>query len=146
MSILAKVVVLAMCAPAVAAYTGGRTVRAPLSPRSAAKASVFESAMANFEQDYPEFAKRGFGPTTKAERWNGRHAMHVPAVTPPPPSSVQPFSHLPRAVQVRLGCHRGHGLRPGALCALPPAVLLAAWALTTGRAPSPTLRSAHPRF
>ena len=31
--------------------------------------------MANFEKDFPEFSKRGFGPTTKAERWNGRHAM-----------------------------------------------------------------------
>lgn len=38
-------------------------------------ASVFEGAMKSFETDFPEFSKRGFGPTTKAERWNGRHAM-----------------------------------------------------------------------
>ncbi|KAG8461843.1 hypothetical protein KFE25_013862 [Diacronema lutheri] len=47
-------------------------VSARAAPRAA---SVFEGAMANFEKDFPEFSKRGFGPTTKAERWNGRHAM-----------------------------------------------------------------------
>jgi len=31
--------------------------------------------MATFKADYPWLAKYGFGPTVKAERWNGRHAM-----------------------------------------------------------------------
>ena len=30
---------------------------------------------AQFKADYPWLAKYGFGPTVKAERWNGRHAM-----------------------------------------------------------------------
>jgi len=38
-------------------------------------ASVFESGMSQFKADYPWLAKYGFGPTVKAERWNGRHAM-----------------------------------------------------------------------
>lgn len=37
--------------------------------------SVFEKAMADFKSDFPQFAKKGWGVTAKAERWNGRHAM-----------------------------------------------------------------------
>ncbi len=37
--------------------------------------SVFSSAMATFKEDYPNFAAKGWGPSAKAERWNGRHAM-----------------------------------------------------------------------
>lgn len=36
---------------------------------------VFTKAMDEFKQDYPQFAKFGWGATVKAERWNGRHAM-----------------------------------------------------------------------
>ncbi|CAM9352346.1 unnamed protein product [Discosporangium mesarthrocarpum] len=60
----------------------GFTTRAalPTSSVSAVKAaapkmSVFEAAQAGFKEDFPEFAKFGWGPSTKAERWNGRHAM-----------------------------------------------------------------------
>jgi len=35
----------------------------------------FEKGMADFKADFPWLAKYGFGPTVKAERWNGRHAM-----------------------------------------------------------------------
>eukprot|EP00967_Tisochrysis_lutea_P031299 scaffold36856_cov30-Tisochrysis_lutea.AAC.1 len=31
--------------------------------------------MAQYNADYPWLAKYGFGPSVKAERWNGRHAM-----------------------------------------------------------------------
>jgi len=31
--------------------------------------------MDQFKADYPWLAKYGFGPSVKAERWNGRHAM-----------------------------------------------------------------------
>jgi len=49
---------------------------APLVARSAAPvATVFDDGMKQFAADYPWLAKYGFGPTTKAERWNGRHAM-----------------------------------------------------------------------
>jgi len=38
-------------------------------------ATVFEQGMSNFKAEYPWLAKYGFGPSVKAERWNGRHAM-----------------------------------------------------------------------
>jgi len=38
-------------------------------------AASFEDGMSQFKADYPWLAKYGFGPTVKAERWNGRHAM-----------------------------------------------------------------------
>lgn len=37
--------------------------------------SVFERAMADFNGRYPAVAALGLGPSAKAERWNGRHAM-----------------------------------------------------------------------
>jgi len=42
---------------------------------SAVQASVFDKGTAQFGADYPWLAKNGFGPSVKAERWNGRHAM-----------------------------------------------------------------------
>merc|ERR1719331_1475697 len=42
---------------------------------SAVTATVFDDGMASFKADYPWLAKYGFGPSVKAERWNGRHAM-----------------------------------------------------------------------
>jgi len=39
------------------------------------QASVFDSATTQFAADFPWLAKYGFGPSVKAERWNGRHAM-----------------------------------------------------------------------
>ena len=38
-------------------------------------AEPFTAATENFQTEYPEFASRGWGVSTKAERWNGRHAM-----------------------------------------------------------------------
>merc|ERR1719407_457052 len=55
--------------------------QAPLAPRpavartSTVSATVFDDGMSQFKADYPWLAKYGFGPTVKAERWNGRHAM-----------------------------------------------------------------------
>lgn len=36
---------------------------------------IFTKAMEDFRQEYPLFAKFGWGASVKAERWNGRHAM-----------------------------------------------------------------------
>uniref|UniRef100_A0A7S1TI61 Uncharacterized protein n=1 Tax=Compsopogon caeruleus TaxID=31354 RepID=A0A7S1TI61_9RHOD len=36
---------------------------------------VFTEAMKTFADEFPQFAKLGWGCTVKAERWNGRHAM-----------------------------------------------------------------------
>jgi len=37
--------------------------------------STFNNAMADWEAEYPQFAKWGWGPSVQAEKWNGRHAM-----------------------------------------------------------------------
>lgn len=36
---------------------------------------MFTEAMEDYAKNYPEFAKKGWGCTVKAERWNGRHAQ-----------------------------------------------------------------------
>lgn len=36
---------------------------------------AFTKAMADYNDEFAPFAKRGWGATTKAEVWNGRHAM-----------------------------------------------------------------------
>lgn len=41
----------------------------------AADFGVFEAAQNEFADEFPEYSKYGWGPTAKAERWNGRHAM-----------------------------------------------------------------------
>jgi hypothetical protein len=43
--------------------------------RTALKANVFDAAVKDWADQYPSFYAKGWGPTTKAERWNGRHAM-----------------------------------------------------------------------
>lgn len=37
--------------------------------------SVFDDAVGDWAAQYPSFYAKGWGPTAKAERWNGRHAM-----------------------------------------------------------------------
>jgi hypothetical protein len=49
--------------------------RPAISRSSAVQATVFDNGMNQFKADFPWLAKYGFGPTVKAERWNGRHAM-----------------------------------------------------------------------
>ena len=36
---------------------------------------VYEDAVADWEKQFPQFAKYGWGPSVQAEKWNGRHAM-----------------------------------------------------------------------
>jgi len=36
---------------------------------------VFEESMSEWAEEYPDFAKFGWGPSVQAEIWNGRHAM-----------------------------------------------------------------------
>lgn len=38
-------------------------------------AEPFTSATEKYKSDFPEFSSYGWGVSTKAERWNGRHAM-----------------------------------------------------------------------
>lgn len=42
---------------------------------SSVKMSVFDDAVKDWAKNYPAAYAKGWGPTTKAERWNGRHAM-----------------------------------------------------------------------
>ena len=56
------------------------SVDLPLSPTKLNDASLFpentfNDAMTQFQEEYPEFAKYGWGPSVHAEKWNGRHAM-----------------------------------------------------------------------
>mmetsp|Transcript_23126 Transcript_23126/g.50087 ORF Transcript_23126/g.50087 Transcript_23126/m.50087 type:complete len:233 (-) Transcript_23126:308-1006(-) len=37
--------------------------------------SVFDDATKDWEEEYPQFATWGWGPSVQAEIWNGRHAM-----------------------------------------------------------------------
>jgi hypothetical protein len=53
------------------AFTFQRAVR----PVSNLKMSVFDKAVDEWKANYPAAYNAGWGPTTKAERWNGRHAM-----------------------------------------------------------------------
>jgi hypothetical protein len=39
------------------------------------KEGVFDDAMAEWNEEYPSYAKWGWGPSVQAEKWNGRHAM-----------------------------------------------------------------------
>ncbi|CAN0148442.1 unnamed protein product [Scytosiphon promiscuus] len=68
--------------PTTTAFSGARvalpasTSTAATTPRMAAGSfGVFESAQTEFAEEFPEYSKYGWGPTAKAERWNGRHAM-----------------------------------------------------------------------
>jgi len=61
--------------PALAAFHAPLVPAMPSSRCAAPVAAVFDDGMATFKADYPWLAKYGFGPTVKAERWNGRHAM-----------------------------------------------------------------------
>lgn len=36
---------------------------------------IYEDAIADWEKQFPQFAKYGWGPSAQAEKWNGRHAM-----------------------------------------------------------------------
>lgn len=81
MAPLRTLAALAFGASAVSAFTPS----SPLAVKTAApvsqtslnifKESVFNEAMIEWEEEYPEFAKWGWGPSVQAEKWNGRHAM-----------------------------------------------------------------------
>lgn len=36
---------------------------------------IYDDATADWNSQFPQFAKWGFGPSVQAEKWNGRHAM-----------------------------------------------------------------------
>jgi hypothetical protein len=64
--------------------------------KSSVSMSVFDKAVGEWAETYPAVYKVGWGPTTKAERWNGRHAM---------------FGWV---ALIATGYAKGHGLIPNA--------------------------------
>jgi hypothetical protein len=61
---------------AVSAFSPMKKMHLPVLSKSAAlKMSVFDAATKKWAEEYPYIYSVGWGPTTKAERWNGRHAM-----------------------------------------------------------------------
>jgi Chlorophyll A-B binding protein len=36
---------------------------------------IYEDSIGDWEKQFPDFAKYGWGPSVQAEKWNGRHAM-----------------------------------------------------------------------
>jgi hypothetical protein len=36
---------------------------------------IYDDAVGDWEMQFPQFAKYGWGPSVQAEKWNGRHAM-----------------------------------------------------------------------
>lgn len=51
------------------------SMRAARIAKPAMSMSVFDKAVKEWSETYPAAYSVGWGPTTKAERWNGRHAM-----------------------------------------------------------------------
>mmetsp|Transcript_5961 Transcript_5961/g.12448 ORF Transcript_5961/g.12448 Transcript_5961/m.12448 type:complete len:227 (-) Transcript_5961:187-867(-) len=48
---------------------------APSSTEVALGGETWKEAMAQWNEEYPQLAKWGWGPSVQAEKWNGRHAM-----------------------------------------------------------------------
>jgi Chlorophyll A-B binding protein len=44
-------------------------------PNAYAPPQIYDDAVADWNSQFPQFAKWGFGPSVHAEKWNGRHAM-----------------------------------------------------------------------
>jgi hypothetical protein len=59
----------------VSAFAPARIARSNSATVKMFDPAVFENAVKGFEKSYPAAYKKGWGPTAKAERWNGRHAM-----------------------------------------------------------------------
>ena len=69
-----SILFVSVCVAMAMAFAPARSVasRTKISPVSM---SVFDSAVEDWSKTYPVPYSLGWGPTTKAERWNGRHAM-----------------------------------------------------------------------
>ncbi|CAM9250561.1 unnamed protein product [Chrysoparadoxa australica] len=57
------------------AFSGVQLAAPAVSVKAPTQMNVFTDAQASFGKEFPEFYEAGWGPTAKAERWNGRHAM-----------------------------------------------------------------------
>lgn len=116
--------------PTTTAFSGARvalptSTSATTAPRMAADFGVFEAAQTEFADEFPEYSKYGWGPTAKAERWNGRHAM------------------FGWAAIIATGYCQAHNLIPNADVALDPKVCVTCLFLTTVTFNNKTLNLPH---
>jgi len=51
------------------------TINKVAAPSTTTSLNVFDDATKEWDSQWPEFAKWGWGPSVQAEKWNGRHAM-----------------------------------------------------------------------
>mmetsp|Transcript_12040 Transcript_12040/g.10878 ORF Transcript_12040/g.10878 Transcript_12040/m.10878 type:complete len:211 (+) Transcript_12040:47-679(+) len=70
----AKIITLSMLLATAVAFAPNRFALKSKSVNSLSM-SVFDKAVKDWANEYPVPYNAGWGPTTKAERWNGRHAM-----------------------------------------------------------------------
>lgn len=74
MAPLRTITALALCTGATAFAPSTPATRVSR-PATAVASSVFDDAVSEWSEEYPDFAKWGWGPSVQAEIWNGRHAM-----------------------------------------------------------------------
>jgi len=78
MALLKKIVAFLLLGTA-SAFTPAN--KASVKPASSVQSTnlgypeIYEEAVADWEKQFPQFAKYGWGPSVQAEKWNGRHAM-----------------------------------------------------------------------
>jgi len=70
-----KVLLLAVFVAVSMAFAPSRFSVKSYNAKSSMSMSVFDNAVKDWASKYPAAYSVGWGPTTKAERWNGRHAM-----------------------------------------------------------------------
>mmetsp|Transcript_26090 Transcript_26090/g.71863 ORF Transcript_26090/g.71863 Transcript_26090/m.71863 type:complete len:221 (-) Transcript_26090:220-882(-) len=80
MALMKKIVIL-LLAGAASAFTplNNKAVSKPavseLESSGLTDPGIYEDAIADWEKQFPQFSKWGWGPSVQAEKWNGRHAM-----------------------------------------------------------------------
>lgn len=79
MVVLRKIALLLLTLGAVAAFTPSKPVVSKvvtsIQSEQLSDPQIYEDAVADWEKQFPAFAKWGWGPSVQAEKWNGRHAM-----------------------------------------------------------------------
>lgn len=78
MAPLRTLAALCLGASAVSGFAPAATpfaARNAVASRAETELNVFNDAMKDWAEEYPQFAEFGWGPSVQAEKWNGRHAM-----------------------------------------------------------------------
>jgi hypothetical protein len=66
---------LFLAANSASAFAPSSVVSKVSRPSTSVASSVFDDAVTDWGEEYPQFAVWGWGPSVQAEIWNGRHAM-----------------------------------------------------------------------